>query len=80
MANPKGMNAMRIRVVKLEPAYGVGDDRTFSVQISQDGLSWWNLSRFMEYPDAKEAAESIADTADKNFTAKASHVLWSTRV
>ena len=74
------MNAMRIRVAKLESTYGVGEDRVFSVQISQDGLSWWNLGRFSDYLDAKKYAESVAETADQNFTAKASHVLWSTRV
>lgn len=80
MPNTKGMNALRIRVVRLEPNYGVGDKEPFSVQVSQDGLSWWNLARFADEKLAMEVAADITETADVNFTAKASHILWSTRI
>lgn len=74
------MNALRMRVVKLDPGYGVGDSQQFAIQVSQDGLVWFTLMRFDNELYAKEYAQKLANTADENVTVQATHILWSTRV
>lgn len=80
MSKPKGMNALRIRVVKLDRSYGVGESQLFAIQFSQDGLVWFTLYRFDHETYAKEYAEKLAKIANENVAVQATHILWSTRV
>lgn len=74
------MNALRMRVVKLDPGYGVGETQPFAIQVSQDGLIWFTLGRFDHELYAKEYAQKLAGIADANIAVQATHILWSTRV
>ena len=80
MHKPKGMNALRMRVVKLDPGYGAGEGQPFAIQVSQDGLVWFTIGRFDHELYAKEYAQKLAGIADSNMTVQATHILWSTRV
>ena len=80
MSNPKGMNALRMRVVKLNQGYGVGESQRFAIQVSQDGLVWFTLARFDQELYAKEYAQKLAGVAEANISVQATHILWSTRV
>jgi len=74
------MNALRMRVVKLDQGYGVGETQQFAIQVSQDGLVWFTLSRFDNDLYAKEYAQKLANVAEANIAVQATHILWSTRV
>lgn len=74
------MNALRMRVVKLDTSYCAGENQRFAIQVSQDGLVWFTLGRFDNELYAKEYAEKLAGVAEANMTVQATHILWSTRV
>jgi hypothetical protein len=74
------MNSLRIRVVKLRPDHGVGNDFIFGVQISTDGLVWWTVNRFKVLDQALEAGRILKSFVGANLVIKEESILWETKL
>ncbi len=74
------MNALRIRVVKLKPDYGVGEDFIYAIQLSESSLLWYTVSRHKEFDQCLFAARALEKFIKDSMIVKDDKVLWSSKL
>lgn len=74
------MSALRIRVAKLSPDFGVGNEFQFALQLSGDSLVWWTVGRFKDLDGALGAGKELAAFVEANFTVRPTHILWTSKL